>query len=40
MSDARESQYHIMLMNWATKEVQQLTDTTYKSQLSPVFLVR
>ncbi|MBS4027949.1 MAG: PD40 domain-containing protein [Ignavibacteriales bacterium] len=37
-SDVKETQYHIMLMNWATKEEKQLTDTTYKSQLSPVFI--
>lgn len=37
-SDKAETQYHITLMNWATKERKQLTDTTYKSQLSPVFI--
>ncbi len=37
-SDPDGRQYHIMLMNWQTKEVNQLTDTTYKSQLSPVFV--
>lgn len=37
-SDKAETQYHISLMNWETKEKQQLTDTTYKSQLSPVFI--
>lgn len=37
-SDKAESQYHITLMNWSTKEKKQLTDTTYKSQLSPVFI--
>jgi TolB protein len=37
-SDIEETQYHIMLMNWNTKEEIQLTDTTYKSQLSPVFI--
>jgi len=37
-SDVKETQYHIMLMNWKTKEEFQLTDTTYKSQLSPVFI--
>jgi TolB protein len=37
-SDAEETRYHIYLMNWETKEVKQLTDTTYKSQLAPVFL--
>ncbi|QQS37369.1 MAG: PD40 domain-containing protein [Ignavibacteriales bacterium] len=34
-----ESQYHIMLMNWKTKEIKQLTDTTYKYQQAPVFVV-
>lgn len=33
-----ESQYHIMLMNWKTKEVKQLTDTTHKYQQAPAFL--
>ncbi|MBL7925330.1 MAG: PD40 domain-containing protein [Bacteroidia bacterium] len=37
-SDKAETQYHIELMNWATKEKKQLTDATYKSQLSPVFI--
>lgn len=37
-SDRMETQYHIVLMNWKTKEQKQLTDTTYKSQLSPVFV--
>ena len=37
-SDNAETQYHITLMNWETKEKKQLTDTTYKSQLSPVFI--
>lgn len=37
-SDIDESQYHIRLMNWKTKESVQLTDTKYKSQLSPVFV--
>lgn len=37
-SDLKETQYHIMLMSWKTKEEKQLTDTTYKSQLSPVFI--
>ena len=31
-------QYHIMLMNWKTREKKQLTDSSYKSQLAPVFL--
>lgn len=33
-----ESQYHIMLMDWRTKETKQLTDTKYQYQQSPVFL--
>jgi len=37
-SDNKEKQFHIMLMNWETKEKKQLTDTTYSSQLSPVFI--
>lgn len=37
-SDIAETQYHIVLMNWITKEQKQLTDTTYRSQLSPVFI--
>jgi TolB protein len=37
-SDNAEKQFHITLMNWVTKEKKQLTDTTYKSQLSPVFI--
>jgi TolB protein len=37
-SDNKETQYQIMLMNWKTKEQKQLTDNTYKSQLSPVFI--
>ncbi|QQS31118.1 MAG: PD40 domain-containing protein [Sphingobacteriales bacterium] len=37
-SDNEESQYHITLMNWTTKESKQLTDNKFKSQLSPVFV--
>lgn len=37
-SDPNGRQYHILLMNWQTKEVKQLTDTTYRSQLAPVFV--
>lgn len=37
-SNEDESQYHIMLMNWKTKEVKQLTDSKYPFQQSPVFL--
>lgn len=39
-SDWEETQYHITLMNWETKEITQLTDTTYKSQQAPVFVGR
>jgi len=39
-SDAKETQYHIAIMNWKTKEVRQLTSTDYKTQLSPVFVVK
>jgi TolB protein len=38
MANAEENQYHIMLMNWKTKEIKQLTDSTHKYQLSPVFV--
>jgi len=37
-SNKDESQYHIMLMNWKTKEIKQLTDTTYHYQQTPVFV--
>ena len=37
-SDNEETQFHITLMNWETKEQKQLTDSTYKSQLGPVFV--
>ena len=40
MSKENETQYHIMLMNWKTKEVKQLTDSTYKYHQSPVFINR
>jgi len=39
-SDWEETQYHITLMNWETKEITQLTDSTYKSQQAPVFVGR
>lgn len=38
MANKDETQYHIMLMNWQTKELKQLTDATYKYQQSPVFV--
>jgi TolB protein len=37
-SDNEENQFHIMLMNWKTKERKQLTDATHAAQLAPVFL--
>lgn len=37
-SDIAETQYHISLMNWKTKESRQLTDTSFKAQLGPVFV--
>ncbi|HPH45522.1 MAG TPA: hypothetical protein PLJ60_01375 [Chryseolinea sp.] len=37
-SDWKETQYHITLMNWSTKEMKQLTDSTYTAQQSPVFI--
>ncbi len=39
-SDNEESQFHITLMNWETRERKQLTDTAYRSQLAPVFIER
>jgi len=38
MANEDETQYHIMLMNWQTKELKQLTDATHKYQQSPVFV--
>lgn len=40
MANQEETQFHIMLMNWETKEVTQLTDTTFKYQQSPVFILK
>lgn len=37
-SDSTESQYDIYLMNWKTKVLQKLTDTTYRYQQSPAFM--
>lgn len=34
------SYYHIVLMNWKTKNIKQLTDTTFKYQQAPVFVVK
>lgn len=37
-SDREETQFHITLMNWKTKEQKRLTDTTYTAQQAPVFI--
>jgi TolB protein len=37
-SNAHQSQYDIYLVNWQTKDVKKLTDTTYKFQQAPVFV--
>lgn len=37
-SDTLEGQFHIMLMNWKTKEIKQLTNTALKTQQAPVFV--
>ncbi len=37
-SDRDETQFHITLMNWKSKERKQLTDTTYTAQQAPVFI--
>lgn len=36
--DKEQSQFDIALMNWSSKEVRMLTDTTYKYQQAPVFV--
>lgn len=36
--NADESQFHIGLMDWTTKELKILTDTTYQFQQAPVFI--
>ncbi|OOG70508.1 PD40 domain-containing protein [Algoriphagus sp. A40] len=38
--DTVSRQYHIVLMNWETKESKILTDTLIKTQLAPVFLMK
>ncbi|MCB0410284.1 MAG: PD40 domain-containing protein [Flavobacteriales bacterium] len=38
--DDEQTQFHIGLMNWATKEMKILTDTTYKYQQSPNFVLK
>lgn len=35
-----QTQFHIGLMNWATKEMKVLTDTTYKYQQAPNFVIK
>lgn len=37
-SDNEESQFHISIMNWKTKEQLQLTENQYPAQQSPVFV--
>ena len=36
--DKDQTQFHIALMNWETKETKILTDSTYKFQQAPVFV--
>ncbi|MEC7771057.1 MAG: hypothetical protein VX798_07730 [Bacteroidota bacterium] len=38
--DDEQSQFHIGLMNWETKEMKMLTDTTYKYQQAPNFIYK
>lgn len=38
--DNNQSQFHIGLMNWETKEMNILTDTSYQYQQSPVFVLK
>jgi len=40
MSDTSETKYQIGLVNWKTKDLTVLTDTIYKYQQSPVFIVK
>jgi TolB protein len=40
MTDEKREQYHIMLMNWETKDLRLLTDSIFKSQLSPTFILK
>ena len=35
-----QSQFHITLMNWETKETKVVTDTSYKYQQAPVFVAK
>jgi TolB protein len=39
-SNEDETQYQIMLMDWKTKEIKQLTDNRFQFQQSPVFLLK
>lgn len=36
--DKDQSQFDIVLMDWETKEITKLTDSTYKYQQAPVFV--
>ncbi|MCB0283371.1 MAG: PD40 domain-containing protein [Calditrichaeota bacterium] len=38
--DDEQTQFHIALMNWETKEMKVLTDTTYKYQQAPCFVLK
>jgi TolB protein len=40
VSDTGGKQYHIILMNWKTKETKQLTDDSFSAQMSPVFVTK
>ena len=40
LSDTLETRYHIGLMNWETKEMKVLTDTTYQYQQAPNFVMK
>ena len=40
ISDANELRYDIALINWRTKEIKILTDTTYQYQQSPNFVLK
>ncbi|MDH3712170.1 MAG: hypothetical protein OER04_19945, partial [Cyclobacteriaceae bacterium] len=38
--DSAQSQFHIGLMNWETKKMEILTDSSYQYQQAPVFVSR
>lgn len=38
--DTEQTQFHIGLMNWQTKDLEILTDTTYKYQQAPNFVIK